>query len=46
MSYEPTRVIIEQVIGTIMTAVFVAIVILIIAGVIYLVMRLRERDVI
>jgi uncharacterized membrane protein len=45
MSYEPTRKIIEGIIGAIMTGVFVAIVILIVAGIIYLVVKLKEDNV-
>ena len=45
MSYEPTRKIIEQIVGTIMTALFVGIVILIVAGIIYLVVKLREDNI-
>jgi uncharacterized membrane protein len=45
MSYEPTRIIIEQIVGTIMTALFIGIVIAIVAGIIYLVVKLKEDNV-
>lgn len=46
MSFEPTRTIIEQIVGALITGFFVGVVILVVVGIIYLVMKLSEKNII